>query len=151
MSYLLLGAAAFIFVGMAATSAFGSTVNYPVDGGAQSKFADAIAHAEGFYDEGSRPARNNNPGDFENWPGVPTDGAGYSVFGSVADGWNALEEQLNAIRNAASRHYTTGMSFRQMGYIYADGAHDPAGAANWSSNVSAFMGAGVDDAIGGYL
>ena len=151
MSYLLLGAAAFIFMGMAATSAFGKTLNYPVDGGPQSKFADAIAHAEGFYTNGSRPERNNNPGDFENWPGVPTDDAGYSVFGSVADGWRALEEQLNAIRNAASRHYTTGMSFTQMAQIYADGAHDPTGAQDWATNVAAFMGADVSDSIGNYL
>jgi hypothetical protein len=30
-----------------------------------SKIADAIAFAEGFYVPGSRPCRNNNPGDLE--------------------------------------------------------------------------------------
>lgn len=148
MMYVIGGVAVLILIGMAATGASGMTVSsYPVPGGPQSKFADAIAHAEGFYVSGSRPARNHNPGDLENWPGVPTDGEGYSVFASDSDGWQALEQQLNAIRNSASRHYSSGMSFAAMGFIYAGG--DPGG--NWARNVASFLGANVSDPIGDWL
>lgn len=115
-----------------------------------SSFADAIAHAEGFYTTGSIPQRNNNPGDFRSWGGYPAVN-GYVQFPTVADGWNALEEELNLIRSGTSHVYKPSMSFRQMAYLYADGANDPQGAANWSKNVADFLGASEDEAIGNYL
>ena len=152
MMYLIGGVAVLIFIGMAATGASGMTISsYPVPGGPQSKFADAIAHAEGFYVSGSRPARNNNPGDFKNWGGFPTDNDGYTIFPDDATGWTRLDRFLNEIKNGTSPEFNSGMTFQQMGFVYADGVHDPAGARNWTNDVVNFMGANVTDSIGDYL
>lgn len=112
-----------------------------------SAFAEAIARAEGFYVEGSRPARNNNPGDLRAWPGAEEDSDGYAVFDTPERGWAALESQLKVIRDGQSHFYSLSMTFSQMGKIYAGG--DPGG--NWARNVAAALSAGVDDSIGDYL
>jgi hypothetical protein len=64
---------------------------------APSKLADAIAHEEGYYVEGSLPQRNNNPGDLrhgngETHPDNQPDAVG--AFATPALGWAALERQL---------------------------------------------------------
>jgi hypothetical protein len=64
-----------------------------------STWAAAIAQFEGFNASGSRPARNNNPGDlkFAGQPGaVGTDPAGFAIFPDPGTGWTALYNQLNA-------------------------------------------------------
>lgn len=113
--------------------------------GADSQFAAAIGNAEGVNVPGSLPARNNNPGDLRNWPGVPHDANGYSIFPSMQAGWDALETQLDAIRNGASAYYDASMSIEQMGQIYADG--DP----SWAMNVAAFLGTTTNAIIGPLL
>lgn len=131
-----------------------SSSNSMAGGGPQvepgSPFADAIAHAEGFYVNGSIPQRNNNPGDFRSWGHYPQV-QGYAAFPTAADGWKALEDELNLIRNGSSHVYKSSMSFRQMGALWADAANDPQGAANWSKNVAGFFEASEDEAIGTYL
>lgn len=62
-----------------------------------SKLAEAIAHEEGFYVEGSLPQRNHNPGDLRHGNGeVHPDNQPNSVgsFPDDAAGWAALNRQL---------------------------------------------------------
>jgi hypothetical protein len=64
-----------------------------------STWAAAIAQFEGFNTAGSRPARNNNPGDlmFAGQPGaVGKDSGGFAIFPDAPTGWTALYNQLNA-------------------------------------------------------
>src|SRR5215469_16040434 len=112
---------------------------------APSQFAAAIAAAEGFNTPGSIPATHNNPGDLVNWPGVPADANGYSIFATAADGWNALQEQLDLILNGGSAYYNPEMSIAQMGSIWSGG--DP----NWALNVAAYLGTTTNVMIGGLL
>lgn len=61
---------------------------------------EAIAHEEGFYKQGTRPQRNNNPGDlvYGNEAirfGSNAHDAGYAIFPSVDIGWNALRRWLS--------------------------------------------------------
>lgn len=114
-----------------------------------STFADAIAHAEGFYTVGSRSNRNNNPGDFilappaSNYTSV-SDGT-YAVFDTVADGWQALEDELDMIRRGVS-HFKPMFTFEQLAQGYS-----PDGWQNWSVNVAKYVGATPNEQIGTYL
>jgi hypothetical protein len=67
-----------------------------------STWGAAIAQFEGFNTPGSRPARNNNPGDLKQagQPGaVGTDPQGFAIFPDAGTGWTALYNQLNAYVN----------------------------------------------------
>lgn len=112
---------------------------------ALSQFAAAIANAEGFNSPGSRPQRNNNPGDLRNWPGVPADSAGYSIFPNPQAGWNALEQDLATIAAGQSQYISPEMTIAQMGAVWAGG--DP----NWASNVAAYLGVSSAAMIGQFL
>jgi hypothetical protein len=60
-------------------------------------WADAIAQFEGFNSAGSRPQRNNNPGDlkYAGQPGaIGKDSAGFAVFPDAGTGFQALYTQL---------------------------------------------------------
>jgi hypothetical protein len=64
-----------------------------------STWASAIAQFEGFNTPGSRPARNNNPGDlmYAGQPGATgKDSGGFAIFPDPTTGWTALFNQLNA-------------------------------------------------------
>lgn len=101
--------------------------------------AQAIATAEGFGVAGAIPTVRNNPGDI-------TDGSGNILtFANAADGWNALYNLLQNIQAGTSKYYNTGMSWVQMGQIYAGG--DP----NWAVNVAASLGVDPNDTVGDYL
>ena len=104
------------------------------------RFSDAIAQAEGFFVEGSRPQRNNNPGDIMHR-------GGFVVYGSIADGWQALYNQVHKMFYGGSLYYNPTMTIRQIGYIYADGASDPAGAENWAQNVADALGVSPDTTL----
>jgi hypothetical protein len=77
------------------------------------KLAEAIAHEEGFYVQGSVPSVNNNPGDLEHAPGEahPTSSP-IGTFADIASGWAALEAQLQ-------KYAERGMTVEQMVYVYA--------------------------------
>jgi hypothetical protein len=67
-----------------------------------STWASAIAQFEGFNTAGSRPARNNNPGDlmYAGQPGATgKDSGGFAIFPDAPTGWQALYNQLNAYVN----------------------------------------------------
>jgi hypothetical protein len=61
---------------------------------------EAIARMEGFYEEGSRPNRNNNPGDLAYGSEALRFGASgsdgrYAVFPNADIGWTALRRWLS--------------------------------------------------------
>ena len=96
-------------------------------------FAEAIATAEGFYVPGSKSQRQNNPGNL-------SAGGSTLVFSDPNAGWQALYTQVNLMFSGGSAYYNPNMTIQQVGYIYADGLHDPQGAANWSGNVASELG-----------
>jgi hypothetical protein len=99
-------------------------------------FANAIAVAEGFFIAGSRPQRTNNPGDIN-----------LATYGSVQEGWQALYNQVYLMFYGGSQYYNPSQTIAQVGYIYADGAHDPTGASNWASNVASALGVTTDTTL----
>lgn len=138
------GAAAFLF----ASQASGEEVTQT--GTPLSPFAEAIGHAEGFFTAGSRPNRNNNPGDLILAPPATaytsdSDGT-YAIFDNAADGWQALEDQLDLIRRGASHNFNLLMTFNQMAQKYS-----PDGWQNWAANVARFLGAQPTEQIGAYI
>jgi len=68
-----------------------------------SKIADAIAFAEGFFVAGSRPHRNNNPGDLER--DLTSKGRGwdgpYVIDATPQEGWEALRHQVRLMFNGS--------------------------------------------------
>jgi hypothetical protein len=117
-------------------------------------FARAIAAAEGFGTPGSLPTQCNNPGDLTagDWGDTgqyrtSASGAQIIVYPAPETGWAALCEKLQNIANGGSSAYSAGMTIAQMAAVYV-------GTSNymtWASNVAAYLGASVNDAIGSYL
>lgn len=105
-----------------------------------SRFANAIAKAEGFFVGGSRAQRNNNPGDIES-------GGQFVVYSSITEGWQALYDQVHKMFYGGSLYYNPTMTIRQVGFIYADGQNDPTGAANWAQNVADALGVSPDTTL----
>lgn len=63
-------------------------------------FLEAIAREEGFYQDGSRPQRNNNPGDLVYAPesihfGATGSDGRFAIFPTVEMGWDALRRWLS--------------------------------------------------------
>lgn len=88
--------------------------------------ASAIAQSEGYGVPGAIPTVANNPGNLELGDvGYGTANAAggnqITIFGSLADGAAALENQLNKIFNGTSSNYTPDMSLSQFGQIYSGG------------------------------
>lgn len=104
-----------------------------------SKIADAIAFAEGFYVPGSRPRRNNNPGDLERdvtGKGVGMDGP-YVIYATPQDGWDALKHQV-MLMFAGSHVYQPSMTIAEMASHYTSTEAGP-----WSLNVARRLGVPV--------
>ena len=133
---------------IAAAAAGGAVLTSSVPGTPDivQRFASAIATAEGFFLAGSRAQRNNNPGNVTSSFGQSTTGqdAQFPIFATVADGWQALYNQVYKMFYGGSVYYNPSMTISQVGFIYADGAHDPSGAFNWAANVAAAMGVTTD-------
>ncbi len=103
------------------------------------QIAQAIAHAEGFYVEGSFPQRNHNPGDLVSPPTHPGQvgvEAGKAVFGNDRAGWMALEHQLRLIAMGMSHFYNVGMTLEQLAHVWTGGDH----ALNWAQNAAIRLG-----------
>jgi hypothetical protein len=104
-------------------------------------FSNAIATAEGFFVSGSRPQRNNNPGDLTvdtTGTGVGKDGP-FIVYGSVADGWAALNKQVQLILTDASNFYNSGMTLRDIASIYTT-----TDQTSWAQTVANTLGISLD-------
>lgn len=111
--------------------------------------AQAIGHAEGYYSPGSRSQRNNNPGDLtigdEHGQAVSGYDGPFIIFSSVDAGFQALTIKLQNILNGRSSHYSPGMSWQQIGMVWADGD------SNWGTNVAAALGVSPNDSLGNYF
>lgn len=106
--------------------------------------AIAIAHAEGFYVPGSRPARNHNPGDIsDTYLSNGKDGP-LSTFPDDQTGWDALTFKLDNIVNGNSTVYPTGASIAQLAQTWTGGDNP----GSWANNVISSLnsqGVTVDD------
>jgi hypothetical protein len=92
--------------------------------------ADAIAIAEGFFVEGSLPARTFNPGDMKlgdrGWGEVD----GKTVYAKAdsdapiddhTDGWSALRRQCTAMLTGASSMYSVNNTFIEAAITWTGG------------------------------
>jgi hypothetical protein len=105
------------------------------------RIGEAIATAEGFYVEGSRSSRNNNPGDLTvdlNGKGIGKDGM-FIVYSNAADGFDALYKQISEWFAGTSSYISADMSIIQAAQVYS-----PNGAGNWASNVANYLGVSTD-------
>ena len=107
-------------------------------------FAEGIALAEGFYVEGSRAQRNNNPGNLTvDTTGTSTGKDGmFVVYATAVDGWNALKRQVELILTDASNIYNSGMTLRQIGEKYTT-----TDQLAWSTNVASKLGISIDTPV----
>ena len=94
-----------------------------------SSLSSAIAYAEG-----ANPAYNN-PGDLKLGDvGYGVAPNGVTIFSSLQDGANALQNQVNLMLSGNSAYYDPNQTIEQASSIYANG--DP----NWAANVAQFLG-----------
>ena len=108
---------------------------------ATEQIAQAIATAEGFYVSGSRPQRNNNPGDMTaDLVGTSTgkDGA-FVIYGNAQDGWNNLYAQVNAWLNGTSKHAGPDSTITDVASFYTT-----TDQAAWAQTVAGRLGVTVD-------
>jgi hypothetical protein len=111
-------------------------------------FANAIATAEGFFVSGSRPQRNNNPGDLTvdtTGTGIGKDGA-FIVYATISDGWDALYKQVRLMLTDASAYYNSGMTIRDIASIYTSTEQ-----SSWAANVANALGISIDVPISSLL
>lgn len=73
------------------------------------RLAEAIARQEGYYKDGSRSQRNNNPGNLK--AGCPCDSQKHTVYDTPLEGWNSLYWYLLT---------KEGMTLEQIGKTYAE-------------------------------
>jgi hypothetical protein len=105
------------------------------------KLGEAIATAEGFYSVGSRPYRNNNPGDLTvdiTGKGVGMDGP-FVIYATALDGFNALHKQISEWLAGTSLHISGNMTIAQAAQVYS-----PDGWQDWANNVADYLGVGTD-------
>ncbi len=112
----------------------------------------AIAHAEGYFTNGSVPQRAHNPGDIKvpNWTGPRTGDEGIPILASDtvdeplerAGGWWHLYHQLWLIDQSKSHVYTLDMTIEQMGAKWTDTQAD-----DWARNVAGFLGVDVSTTL----
>ena len=115
------------------------------------QLAQAIGRAEGYGIRGTRPTRNNNPGDLRSVPGlhypgqVRTASGRYAVFATPAAGWAALEAQIVRVLEGRSRYYTLNTTINQMSRRYAEQWHP------WAANVTKRLGVPGHTTLGQWL
>jgi hypothetical protein len=105
-----------------------------------SRIADAIAFAEGYFVSGSRPHRNNNPGDLERdliSKGSGWDGP-YVIYATPQDGQQALIRQVRLMFEG-SHIYKPSMTIAEVARHYT--ATEP---EIWARNVASRLGVTVN-------
>lgn len=105
------------------------------------RIAQAIALAEGYNSPGSRPNRNNNPGDLTgNYAGtaIASDSI-FDVYANATDGWNALYRQVGLwLTNSSSvANRDTTIAELAQSYTTTD-------QASWAAHVASALGVNVD-------
>lgn len=104
----------------------------------------AIAYAEGFYVNGSRPQRNHNPGDLTVdtiGKGIGKDGP-FIIYANVNDGWEALKRQVSLILTNTSGIYNTDMTIMDMARRYTTTEQSA-----WAMNVASKLGVSPETKI----
>lgn len=107
--------------------------------------ADGIELAEGAGVAGSRPARNNNPGDLRlDTIGKSTgvDDAGFQVYATYEDGREALEKQVRLMLTNTSHIYNENMTVLQVAVRYTTTDQEA-----WAWNVASAAGVTPDTPI----
>lgn len=111
-------------------------------------FANAIATAEGFFVTGSRPQRDNNPGDLTvdtTGTGIGKDGP-FIIYATASDGWDALKKQVQLILTDASNIYNSDMTLRDIASIYTT-----TNQMAWANTVASALGISLDVPINSLL
>jgi hypothetical protein len=111
----------------------------PVD-----SLAKAIATAEGFYVDGSRPQRDHNPGDMTAdliGRGVGTDGP-FIVFATDDDGWSNLKAQIQKWFDGSSKNADSSSTIADLSGFYTNTEQD-----SWASNVAKALGVSTDTSL----
>src|SRR2546428_11290402 len=105
-----------------------------------SRIADAIAFSEGYFVSGSRPRRNNNPGDLErDLTGKGIGWAGpYVIYATPRDGQEALAHQVRLMFEG-SHIYKPSMTIAEIARHYT--TTDP---ESWARNVASHLGVTVE-------
>jgi hypothetical protein len=114
------------------------------DSGVQ-RIAQAIAFAEGFYVNGSRPQRNHNPGDMtQDLIGrkIGMDGA-FVIYSSDDDGWSNLYKQVEMWLGGSSSHASASSTISDLSSFYTT-----TDQAAWATNVANQLGVSIDTPIG---
>lgn len=104
------------------------------------RIADAIAFAEGYFVSGSRPRRNNNPGDLERdltGKGIGFDGQ-YVIYRTAQDGREALEHQVRLMFEG-SHIYKPSMTIAEVATKYTE-----TDQRVWARLVASRLGVGVE-------
>lgn len=123
--------------------------------------ARGIATAEGFYVTGSRPARNNNPGDLRLAGDQGVDDEGFGIFSSAdyaqalaglasasSDGWAALFHECARILAGTALVTPNGLDT-----TWTDVAmrYDTGGDNNWLPNVANIAGMDSTGTVGDWV
>jgi len=111
-----------------------------VDEAVVSRLSDAIAFAEGYNVPGSRPRRNNNPGDLEQdvtGKAVGHDGP-YMIYASPQDGLDALKHQVRLMFKG-SHIYSPSMTIAEVAHHYTT-----TDSSLWAHNVACRLGVSTD-------
>lgn len=111
-------------------------------------FANAIAVAEGYFVSGSRAQRNNNPGNLTvdtTGKSIGRDGM-FIIYGSAADGWDALKKQVSLILTNASQIYNSNMTVYEIAQRYTTTEQ-----LAWATNVARSLGISPDTKISALL
>ena len=121
-----------------ATSAV-SSITDPTDA-----LAKAIATAEGFYVDGSRPQRNHNPGDMTAdliGKGVGTDGP-FIVYATDDDGWANLKAQIQKWFDGTSKNADSSSTIADLAGFYTNTEQSA-----WANNVANALGVSTDTSL----
>lgn len=142
---LLLVAVALVGVALYETLGTMMTSASSVPSSTVQRIAQAIAFAEGFYVSGSRPARDNNPGDMtQDLIGKSTGKDGpFVVYASVEDGWANLYAQIELWLNGGSAHASSQSTITQISGFYTT-----TDQSAWATNVANQLGVSIDTPIG---
>ena len=110
------------------------------------KIAEAIATAEGYFHPSGTaiPQRANNPGNLKLGDiGLGTIG-GKTIYATIADGWAALERQIDLILTGQSRYYKPDMTILEVAQTYTGGDN----AQAWANIVAEKLGVTPNTRIG---
>lgn len=137
-SLLLVGAGVFAYFKLKDLPSVGSVF---VDQDSVMRIAQAIANAEGFNSPGSRPNRNNNPGDLTgNYArtAISSDGP-FDVYANASDGWLALYRQVNLWLSNSSNVASEDTTIAELSRLYTSTEQ-----SSWAAHVASALGVSVD-------